>query len=92
MSDHPSTFHADPEHNGQVEWDDRASLHRADDGDGMLYGISALARGTFAEMIRRLALMPEEKRAQYLIEKAGDRKYTAAEAMELSRRADFPGE
>lgn len=90
MSDHPSTFKADPENIGKIDWDDRAALHRVDDGDGVLDGANALARGTFAEMIRRLAMMPEDTRDQYLIEKAGDREYSATEALELSNRPDFP--
>ncbi|QFT78058.1 hypothetical protein [Erythrobacter sp. THAF29] len=90
MSDHPSTFKGTPLETGKHAWDDRAALHRADDGDGVLDGMKALRRGTFAEMIRHIALLPEEERGKYVIEKAGDREYSAEEAVALSQRDDFP--
>jgi hypothetical protein len=37
-------------------------------------------------------LLPEQERADYYIEKAGDREYHAAEIAELSKRPDFPRE
>lgn len=90
MSDHPSTFKGTPENTGETAWQDRAALHAADDGDGVLDGAKALRRGTFAEMIRHLAMLPEEQRNRYVIEKAGDREYSAVEAVELSQHPDFP--
>lgn len=92
MADHPSTFEGTPVKSGETAWNDRASLHSADDGSGVLDGANALRRGTFAEMIRHIALLPEEKRDHYVIEKAGDRKYSAAEAIALSESEDFPSE
>ncbi len=89
MSDHPSTFRGDPENTGSIEWGDRAALHRVDDGDGVLDGANALQRGTFAEMIRHLMLLPEDERQKYVIEKAGDREYSAVEAAELSTRRAY---
>ncbi|RGP40475.1 hypothetical protein BPTFM16_00760 [Altererythrobacter insulae] len=90
MSDHPSTFKGTPDNTGVTAWDDRAALHRADDGDGVLDGANALRRGTFAEIISHLMLLPEEDRSKYVIEKAGDREYSAAEATELAAHPDFP--
>lgn len=91
MSDHPSTFGGDTSaHTGSHAWDDRAALHAANDGDGVLDGAKALRRGTFAEMICHLALLPEEKRSTYVIEKLGDREYSAQEALALADHPDFP--
>ena len=90
MSDHPTAFGDTPENPGAIAWDDRAALHRKDDGDGVLDGAKALRRGTFADIIRHLMLLPEESRGEYVIEKAGDREYSAEEALALSRRPDFP--
>ena len=90
MPDHPSTFKGRTLETGEHAWEDRAALHRADDGDGVLDGANALRRGTFAEMIRHIAMLPEEDRAKYVIEKAGDREYSAEEAVELSQHPDFP--
>ena len=71
MTDHPSTFKGDDNHAHGIQWDDRASLHRVDDGDGVLDAAKGLRSGTFAELIRHMMLMPEDERAQYCIEKAG---------------------
>ncbi len=90
MSDHPSTYKGRTLETGEHAWQDRAALHRKDDGDGVLDGMKALRRGTFAEMIRHLALLPEGERDGYVIEKAGDREYSAAEAAALYEREDFP--
>ena len=90
MTDHPSTFKGGDNHAHGIQWDDRASLHRVDDGDGVLDAAKGLRSGTFAELIRHMMLMPEDERAQYCIEKAGDREYHAAEVAGLSQRPDFP--
>ncbi|MDC8753464.1 hypothetical protein OIK40_02270 [Erythrobacter sp. sf7] len=92
MSDHPSTFRGETGDTGTTAWDDRASLHAADDSGGVLDGGSALQRGTFAEMIRHLAALPQETRQRYVIAKAGDRRYSADEAMALASRPDFPAQ
>ncbi|ABC63492.1 hypothetical protein [Erythrobacter litoralis] len=92
MSDHPTAFGDTPLSTGTIAWDDRAALHKADDGDGVLDGAKALRRGTFADIIRHLMLLPEETRDDYVIEKAGDREYSAAEAAHLAARSDFPRE
>ena len=90
MSDHPSTFKGDPSNTGSITWDDRAELHRADDGNGLFDGAKTLKSGSFAEIIRHLMLLPEEERGKYVIEKAGDREYRADEAAALHARSDFP--
>ncbi|MEE4152525.1 MAG: hypothetical protein V2I27_00030 [Erythrobacter sp.] len=90
MADHPSTFNAESLRTGSHAWEDRAALHARNDGDGLLDGAKALRRGTFAEMIRHLAALPEEERRGYVIEKAGDREYSAQEAMALASHPDFP--
>jgi hypothetical protein len=92
MSDHPSTYRGEAGTTGTTAWDDRASLHAADDAGGVLDGGSALQRGTFAEMIRHLAALPAETRQRYVIVKAGDRRYSADEAMALATRPDFPAQ
>lgn len=90
MTDHPSTYHADPENVGRIDWDDRASLHRKDDGHGVLDGAKGLRRGTLAELIRHVQLLPEEERGKYVIQKAGDRRLGLAEIEALAARKDFP--
>jgi hypothetical protein len=92
MADHPSTFKGRTLETGETAWDDRAALHPADGGEGVFDGGKALSRGTFAEMIRHLASLPEEERQGYAIEKAGDRRYSAEEAMALASHPDFPAQ
>ncbi|KPP96556.1 MAG: hypothetical protein HLUCCO15_00240 [Erythrobacteraceae bacterium HL-111] len=41
-------------------------------------------------MIRHIVSLPDGERDRYVIERAGDREYSAAEAVELSKHADFP--
>lgn len=90
MTDHPTAFGDAPEETGHTEWDDRAAIHAVDDGRGLLDGAKALQRGTFAEMIRHLMRMPADARSDYLIQKAGDRAYSADEAARLASSPDFP--
>lgn len=90
MTDHPSTYKGDGCHRQGIQWDDRASLHRKDDGDGVLDGAKGLRSGSFAELVQHMMLMPEEERSAYYIEKMGDREYHAEEVADLSRRSDFP--
>ncbi|WP_324827241.1 hypothetical protein [Qipengyuania zhejiangensis] len=90
MTDHPSTFRAEGTHRPGIQWDDRASLHREGDGDGVLDGAKGLRQGSFAELIAHIMLMDEAERGKYYIEKAGDRQFQAAEIAELAARPDFP--
>ena len=90
MTDHPTTFDAEPATPGKIAWEDRASLHRADDGQGVFDAGKGLRSGTFKEMIDHIMLLPEADRGKYVIQKAGDRAYTASEAERLAAHADFP--
>lgn len=89
MADHPTTFRGEPAADAGVEWGDRAAIHRKDK-EGVLSGMAAIHRGTFAEMIAIIRSMTEADRAQFVIEKAGDRRYEAEEIMRLAARGDFP--
>ena len=51
MTDHPSTYKAVETHEEGVQWDDRAAIHAADDGEGLLDGAKGLRDGTLAEMV-----------------------------------------
>ena len=88
MTDHPSTYSADETHREGIQWDDRASIHKKDDGQGLLDGMKGLYRGSFAEMVRMLVSMPD--RDEFVIQKAGDRQFSADEAVALSNQPDFP--
>ena len=91
MTDHPSTIRAGTNDAEGIDWDDHASIHRADDGDGVFDAFKGLHRGTMAQMVAMLRTLPEDERSSLVIQKAGDRKYSAAEAMALAEREDFPG-
>ena len=91
MSDHPSTFNAAVTHQEGVEWDDRAALHMASDGQGILDGAKALRSGTLAEMVAQVMAYPQEDRARYVIQKMGDHRLGLAEIEALAGRPDFPG-
>ena len=90
MADHPSTFEGTPLDTDEDAWEDRAALHNKASSDGVISGGNALRRGTFAEMIRHIAMLPEDERGDYVIEKKGDREYSAEEAIALASREDFP--
>ena len=91
MTDHPSTYKAEDTFREGIDWDDRAALHEADDGQGLLDGAKALRHGTLAELVRHVMLLPEADRQKYAIQKAGDRKFSAAEIEVLANHPDFPG-
>jgi len=91
MADHPTTFHAEPAEPERIEWEDRASIHRKDDGDGLLDAMKGLHRGTLAEMVAMIRYMPAEERGDFVIEKAGDHQLGIDEIMALAERDDFPG-
>lgn len=90
MTDHPSTFGADDTHQEGIQWDDRASLHRHPDGQGLLDGAKGIRRGTLAEMVSHVAALPPEDQKHYVIQKAGDHQLRHAEIMALASRPDFP--
>ena len=92
MTDHPSTFKGTPVESGSHAWSDHASLIPVETKDGLFTRMTAVRTGTFAEIIRHLAKLPEETRSGYVIEKAGDREYSSEEAMRLASHPDFPSE
>ena len=86
MTDHPSTFNGDTLRSGEQAWEDRASIVAAGEGS------ATLMRGSFAEMIRHIANMAEDERGGYVVRKAGDRIYTADEAIALASHPGFPAQ
>lgn len=89
MSSSPSTFKGEPAHSG-IDWDDPSSLHRVDDGGGVLNGMKGVRHGGLAELIRFVLTLPEGERARYVIDKSGDHRLPIGEILALSRRPDFP--
>ncbi len=90
MSRNPTTFAAESAGQHGIGWDDSATLHRREDGSGLLHGFKAIRSGTLAELVRFFATLPPAERAHYMIEKAGDREYHPYEIMALVQRPDFP--
>lgn len=74
-----------------VEWNDYATLHRKDDGEGVLYALKAIRHGTLAELVAFIRTLPETERDLYVIEKSGDHRLGAAEIRALAARSDYPG-
>ena len=91
MTDHPSTYKAAETHSEGVEWDDRAELHRKDDGQGVFDSAKALRRGTLAEMIAHVMMLPETERGDYVIQKAGDHMLSPGEIAALASHPKYPG-
>lgn len=91
MTDHPSTFNATDTHHDGVQWDDRASIHGSDDGQGVLDGGKGLRSGTLAEMVAQIMAYPPERRSDFVIQKAGDHRMERDEIEALAARSDFPG-
>lgn len=89
MSSSPSTFKGGPVHAG-IDWDDPSSLHRGDDGGGLLNGMKAVRHGGLAELIRFVLTLPESEQGRYVIDKSGDHRLRIGEILALSRRPDFP--
>ncbi len=90
MSHNPTTFGGESAGDHGIGWDDAATLHRKEDGGGVFHGFKVLRRGSFADLIRFVALLPEAERSYYMIEKAGDRQYQAPEIATLYARPDMP--
>lgn len=89
MSSSPSTFKAEPVDRG-IDWDDPSSLHRGDDGGGVLHGLKAVRHGGLADLIRFVLTLPEDERPRYVIDKSGDHRLAIGEILALARRPDFP--
>lgn len=90
MTDHPSTYNAAVTHDEGVQWDDRASIHLADDGQGVLDIAKGLRSGTLAEMIAQVMAYPAAERRKYVIQKMGDHRLEQTEIEALAARPDFP--
>ena len=90
MADHPTSFRGDGVVSTDIEWEDRASLHRLGYGSGLFSGMTVLSRGTLREMIRLVMRMPEDRRGEYVIQKKGDRRFDYADIRALYARDDFP--
>lgn len=74
-----------------IDWDAYCSLHKADDGGGLLDATKIIRSGSLAELVRFVMLLPEEERRLYAIEKAGDHRLGHGEIAALGRRDDLPG-
>lgn len=72
-------------------WNDHAVILRREAADGVFHGFASLHSGSFADMVRMVSRMPEDERQELVIEKPGDRQYSAAEIIGLAARIDFPG-
>ena len=90
MSDHPTTYNAEAAEGG-IAWDDRAEIHRKDDGQGLLDGAKGLHDGSFLEMVRLMMSMAPEERRGHVIQKLGDRMYDAGDVEAIAARGDYPG-
>lgn len=90
MTDHPSTFNGETTGLDEAMWEDRASIVAAGPDAPLGEGGATLMRGSFAEMIRHITHMPENERRNYIVRKAGDRIYTAEEAVALAGAPNFP--
>ncbi|TCD05332.1 hypothetical protein EYB45_07590 [Erythrobacteraceae bacterium CFH 75059] len=77
-------------HADQIEWDDRASLHLAEGSKGLLTDLTAVRRGTFAELVAQVMVLPPEEQKRYAILKSGDQRFDAEQIAAVSRRPDFP--
>lgn len=71
-------------------WTDHATVLRREAADGVFHGFATLHSGSFADMVRLVARMPEGERTNLVIEKSGDRQYNPAEITALRTRGDFP--
>lgn len=90
MTDHPSTYKGGTSGDDGIDWDDRATLHRVGDGGGLLDSAKSIRDGTFEELIQHVMMMPEASRAEYCIQKAGDRRFDYPEIAALHASEGFP--
>lgn len=98
MSHNPTTFAGESGGEEHFDWDDAAVLHHRGNGSangngagaGMLNDFTGARRGSFADLIRYVANLPEDDRREYTVERAGDREYQHFEVTRLYQRADFP--
>ncbi|ARU15201.1 hypothetical protein [Croceicoccus marinus] len=88
----PTTIQGESDPHGGIDWNDHASIHRRPEGNksDMLRGFQVIRDGTFAEMVRFVAALPEDERQHLVIQKSGDRLFELGEIMNLARRDDMP--
>lgn len=91
MCPSPTTFQGEPADPSGHGWDDSAELHKCADGGGVFHRFKTIRRGTLAELIDFVMGLPEDKQADYAIQKEGDHRLSIGEIRALFRRADFPG-
>jgi hypothetical protein len=90
MSKAPPTLGTDTRRHSEIGWDDFATLHRFDDGAGVLYALKAIRRGSLAELVRHVIRLPEAEQKNYVIEKTGDHRLDWLEIRRLAALPDFP--
>lgn len=90
MSDHPTTYGGEKA-DDSFAWNDRAEIHRKDDGRGVLDGAKDVHDGTFLEMVKLMMMMTPEERQGHVIQKLGDRMFTVGEIEAIAARSDYPG-
>lgn len=90
MSKTPPTFGTDPKLHSGVAWGDPATLHRRDDGAGLLFELKVIRRGALADLVRDAMRLPRDMRKHYVIEIPGDHRLDFAEIEGLANRPDFP--
>ncbi|MEO6716837.1 MAG: hypothetical protein ABIM50_06265 [Novosphingobium sp.] len=90
MTNTPPTFGTDPALHSQIDWNEFATLHRHDDGGGVLYALKAMRSGSLGELVRQVQSLPEAQRKDYVIEKTGDHRLDFVEIAGLANRPDFP--
>lgn len=89
MSINPSTIQTGDNAAAGFGWSDGAELHKCGAG-GVLNRFKAIRRGTMAELVRFVMELPEERQAEYEIEKDGDHTFGIGEIRTLARRPDYP--
>ena len=90
MSKTPPTFGTDPNLHSGIDWDDPATLHRRDDGAGLLFELKVIRRGQLAALVRDAMRLPRDMRKHYVIEIPGNHRLDFAEIEGLAARPDFP--
>ena len=90
MSNNPSTIQGEPGTPSGHGWNDSAELHKCADGGGLFHRFKTIRRGTLAQLIDFIMNLPEDKQADYAIQKEGDRRLDIGEIRVLFRRPDFP--
>jgi len=89
MSNNPGTTQGESSPRG-VDFTVTAALHLAKDGGGLLDELKAVRHAPLADLVRYIALLPEDKREDYEIEIVGSHRMKVGEILALYARPDFP--